>query len=221
MKRIILSIAAIVALTFGANAQTDQGTILLGGTIGGSVFNPDNTDDTDSQVSSFAVIPQIGYFIADDFALGLGVGYSYFETTGEDVGAGENSTVNNAFVVRPFGRYYIELGDQFSFFTELGVGLEFGGNTVTVDGNEGDTVNSLGLDIALSPGFAFFPVETFGIEFKLTGIQFRSFDPDTDVDDNTASVFNIGASGQNTDQSGFLGGTTGFFNPQLSLNFYF
>ncbi len=216
MKRIILSIAAIVALTFGANAQTEQGNILLGGTVGGAINNPDNSDDTDASLSEFTVIPQIGYFIADDFALGLGLGYNMLDNRQDDTAGGENSTVTNTFIVRPFGRYYIELGDQFSFFTELGVGIGFGNSVVTADGVESDEdLNTASLDIALSPGFAFFPVETFGIEFSLTGIQFTSFDPDTDTDDNTESTLNIGAT-----ESGLFG-NNGFFNPQLSLNFYF
>ncbi|MBC8110268.1 MAG: outer membrane beta-barrel protein [Verrucomicrobia bacterium] len=205
MKRITLFVFALFLTIFSISAQTEQGNILLGGTIGGYSVNAGIGNNKEIQ-SGFSIIPRIGFFVADNAAIGLGIGYSTDKTKD-----GTNpAIISNTFEVNPFGRYYVGLGDKFKFFGELGVNVGFGSSKVDVSGFEPFRSRTIGVN--LSPGFVFFPSEKIGIELTITGISYSNIDPDTDEDDGTISIFNIGATKNRAN---------GFLNPQLGIYFYF
>ncbi|MGB1218781.1 MAG: hypothetical protein ACPG4W_03275, partial [Flavobacteriales bacterium] len=66
MKKLILSIAAVVAFAFTTEAQTRKGTILLGA---GS--NLTETAWTDLQIT-----PRVGFFVQDGVAIGAMVRFN-------------------------------------------------------------------------------------------------------------------------------------------------
>ncbi|MNR10947.1 hypothetical protein D3C85_1272230 [compost metagenome] len=116
------------------------------------------------------MVPSIGYFVGNNFAIGTGVGYTYDKS----VRLGEQ---NEAFRVAPFGRYYVNLTDQFKFFGQLSVPLAFGTEKdVDANGDTGSKVastTSIGVNVA--PGFAFFPNKKIGIEFSVNGLGYENF----------------------------------------------
>jgi len=164
MKKLLLSVVAVAGLVYGANAQTEKGKVILGGSVG---FNTTKVDGAAKSDVSFNVIPSVGYFVDNNFAIGTGVGYNYDKKVSAN-------RLNEAFVVAPFGRYYVGLSDQFKFFGQLSVPMAFGNNKV-VD-NNGDTgakvgtTTSIGVNVA--PGFAFFPTKRIGIEVSVNGLGY-------------------------------------------------
>src|SRR5690554_4554520 len=78
MKKLILSAMAVFALSF-AHAQEEESTfgfgegdIFVEGNIG---FGSTNNKNTEVKTSSFEFNPKAGYFISEDLAVGLELGF--------------------------------------------------------------------------------------------------------------------------------------------------
>jgi hypothetical protein len=208
MKKLLLSLLAVSALAFTTQAQTEKGNFMVGGNV---EFNSGKTDGNPKSNINFSVVPSVGYFIANDVAVGTGIGYQFskdynYLTVNPATGF---STKRTAFVVSPFVRGYKSINDQFKFFGQLSVPMSFG-NTKRGDVN-GDNFAKISKDnsvgVALSPGFAFFPSKKFGIEFSVNGISYNDFNA-KDASGTTqggSKNFNIGAN---------------FFAPKIGVQFY-
>ncbi|MFN0293853.1 outer membrane beta-barrel protein [Pedobacter helvus] len=200
MKKILLSLVAVAALTFGANAQTEKGKIILGGNVS---FNSTKVDGASKADVNFSIVPSVGYFVGNNFAIGTGVGYDY------DKSVSEGAQVA-AFKVAPFGRYYVNLTDQFKFFGQLSVPLAFGTlKDVEANGDTGSklgTTTSIGINVA--PGFAFFPNKKIGIEFSVNGLGYENFS------------FKQEGTGNKVKSNSF-GLEADTFAPKLGVQFYF
>ena len=105
MKKIILSLAAVLAFTLTSDAQTRKGTVLLGA----------GSQMSDSEWTTFAITPKVGYFVQDGVAIGALVN---FQTNNTDlvIPDGENYELNNSLAeIGIFGRYYVSN----NLFTEI------------------------------------------------------------------------------------------------------
>lgn len=202
MKKLLLSLVAVAAITFGANAQTEKGKIILGGNVG---FNSSKVDGASKADVNFSVVPSVGYFVSDNFAIGTGVGYEYDKTA-----SGIIRGQVEAFKVAPFGRYYVNLTEQFKFFGQLSVPLAFGSlKDVDVNGETGSkvgTTTSIGVNVA--PGFAFFPNKKIGIELSVNGLGYENY---------TVKAEGTGAK-QKTNSFGLEANA---FAPKLGVQFHF
>lgn len=200
MKKLLLSLVAVAVITFGANAQTEKGKIILGGNVG---FNSKKVDGAAKADVNFSVVPSVGYFVGNNFAIGTGVGYNYNKSV-------STSNQNEAFEVAPFGRYYVNLTDQFKFFGQLSVPLAFGTyKEVNANGDTGaklGTTTSIGVNVA--PGFAFFPNKKVGIEFSFNGLGYE----------NLTSKAEATGTKVKTNSFGLEANT---FAPKLGVQFYF
>ncbi|MEC4005557.1 outer membrane beta-barrel protein [Flavobacterium sp. SUN052] len=165
MKNVILTVAAIFAFGF-ANAQEkkeskefgfSEGNVLVEGNLG---FNSTNDKNTKEKTNSFEFNPKVGYFLSDKFAVGvqLGFGSDKAETNGADTD--KNSNLN----VGVFGRYYfLDLGQRFKTYAELGV-----------NSNSGKTglaeAKYTGLGVNAGLGINYFVSKSFAINFGLTDV---------------------------------------------------
>ncbi|MCX2483008.1 outer membrane beta-barrel protein [Pedobacter sp. MR2016-24] len=209
MKKVLLSLIAVAGLAFTTQAQTEKGNFLIGGNV---ELNTGKTDGAAKTNINFAVIPSVGYFFSNDFAVGTGIGYEYaknyssVDVAGTLVGA---SAQSSAFVVSPFLRGYKSVNDQFKFFAQLSVPMAFGNNKI--GDAEGNNMVKTGknnqVGVALSPGFAFFPSKKFGIEFSVNGISYNDYNAEDANGNNVGGNknFNIGAN---------------FFAPKIGVQFY-
>ena len=92
MKKIILSLAAVLAFALTSDAQTRKGTVLLGA---GSQLS-------DSEWTSLAITPKVGYFVQDGIAIGALIN---FQSDNVDKKVYElNESVAEIGV---FSRYYV------------------------------------------------------------------------------------------------------------------
>lgn len=201
MKKVLLSLIAVAGLAFTTQAQTEKGNFLIGGNV---ELNTGKNDGAAKSDLNFSVVPSVGYFFSNNFAVGTGVGYEYAKSYSTLA-----SAQSSAFVVSPYLRGYKGINDQFKFFGQLSVPMAFGNNKLG-DANGNNMVktgsnNSVG--VALSPGIAFFPSKKFGIEFSVNGISYNDYNAE-DANGNTVGGnknFNIGAN---------------FFAPKIGVQFY-
>lgn len=200
MKKLFLTLTAAVALTFAAKAQTEQGNLFLGGSVG---YNYNKINGTDHSNQGFNITPNIGYFISDNFAIGTGIGYSYGKTSYDNSDYDYSDLKTQTFNVAPFARAY-KGNDTFKFFGQLSVPMAWG--NVKEDDTKTQTIASYG--VQLSPGLAFFPHRNVGIELSVRGLYYGN---DRVKDE---------ASGSKVIKSSF-GLASDFFAPQLGVQFYF
>ncbi|MCX2451968.1 outer membrane beta-barrel protein [Pedobacter sp. PLR] len=213
MKKLLLSLVAVSAFAFGAQAQTEKGKIIVGGNV---AFDTHKSDAAGAKSnSSFQIVPSVGYFVSDNIAVGTGIGYGYSKTNG--VAGPDNTTLRNgvkntAFVVNPFGRYYANLSESFKFFGQLSVPMAFGKDkAVDADGHTGaKTGSTTEIGVALSPGFAFYPTKKIGIEFALNGLNYNTLrKEDANGDKMKGAGYDEFSFGAN------------FFSPKIGVQFHF
>ena len=192
MKKVLL--AGAIALFGLSNAQIAKGTTYLSGQVGYSSTQNNNNDD---KVEDFTVVPTVGYFVANNVAVGLGVGYTNSSTT-------TNSAITNvetkfstdAFVVAPFVRKYWTLSDKLYFFGQLAVPMQFGktetetssvattGNTV-VSNSTSTEAKYTKIGVTVKPGLDYFLNKNWSIEatigeFGYNNFKYKDLDKSTD-----------------------------------------
>lgn len=126
MKKTFLLIFGVIAFTFFASAQTEQGNFLLGGGFGASfgtlrteepvVNDPNKTVITESRSTSITFSPKVGFFIVDGFAIGLNadINNTTYKNKNNDV-----KTTTSYLALGPFARYYFPM----NLFLEAEVGF--------------------------------------------------------------------------------------------------
>lgn len=100
MKKIILSLAAVLAFTLTSDAQTRKGTVLLGA---GSELSEQN-------INTLSITPKVGYFVQDGIAIGALVNFQN-DNTDKNLYELNNKTSE----IGVFGRYYVSN----NLFTEI------------------------------------------------------------------------------------------------------
>lgn len=176
MKRTLLLIA-ISVIAFKSQAQTEAGKFMLGG---GGLYSSTKSNDNYTDGKVLSIIPQAGYFVRNNLAIGTGIGYQLqlIKQTGSIDGNiySVSKLKTEGFVIAPFARYYKNISAQFRFFGQLSLPMNFN-NTKVGDGNgknyvKQSTNNNYGA--SLSPGFAFFPGGSkISFEFSVTGINYN------------------------------------------------
>ncbi|GAB2984424.1 hypothetical protein GCM10027049_22770 [Mucilaginibacter puniceus] len=151
MKRIIITLVAISATIFTANAQIQKGNVLIGANLSDLYLGLDN-----SNAFRFNITPKAAWFIQDNVALG---GYVNF-----GIQTAKNSSTTTQYGIGAFGRYYLEKDVEVlkhgRFFGEANFG--FAGINVSNGGG-----NTNGIGFGFGPGFAYFVTQNIGLEALL------------------------------------------------------
>ncbi|SHG09887.1 outer membrane beta-barrel protein [Pedobacter caeni] len=198
-KKLIIA-AALCGLALGSRAQTEKGSFLLGGDFN---FHSKRDKDDAPRTNSFGLGPKFGYFISDNFAIGLGASYFYSNqeswTTDDQGPEGPIRKFNNGFRqsgfnIAPFVRHYIDLNAKFKFFSNLSVsaGKSWGRSL-----GEPTTNNYLSkfelkyYGATLSPGFVFFPTKKIAIELSTTLISYHRSEDTFKYDPNNVNTLYV------------------------------
>lgn len=149
MKKLLALTCLLTTMTL-AHAQTEEGNLLVGGSI--SNFRLDFQDE--STTFQMTLTPKIAYFVRDNMALG---GYGEL---GIIAAEGNDAIVN--YGIGALGRYYISDADvtivkDSRFFLEANAGFH---------GNNG-AANTNGIGIGFGPGWTYFITENIGLEALL------------------------------------------------------
>ena len=178
MKKVILSVAAVFAFGF-ANAQEtvsegfSKGDVFINGALS---FGTSKTGD--NKTTGFEVAPSVGYFVTENIAVGVRLGFASDKT--EEVGEAELK--QTTFNVGAFGRYYFTPASKFSFFGELGVNY---GNSKIEQGPGEYKENNFGVQVA--PGVSYFLSSNIALEASFGILGFNTVDPDVDGADKRNS----------------------------------
>ena len=140
---------------------------------GGFNLSSDKIKDG-AETLSFSITPKIGYFLNDNFALGLGLGYSTSKRTGNN---GNEVFTSNSWSFDPFARYYVAKTGNLSFFGEGSI--EIGGSTAT------DNPKFFTMAVRVSPALSYNLSDKVSLEANLGGLSYSSI---TDKDDTYKST---------------------------------
>lgn len=164
-KTFLIALVASLSLMFAnsMNAQTDRGSFMIGGELGLSSSSSSVTTNgngnvgdqiTTNNATQFNIAPSIGYFFANNFALGVGVDYTL--NTSKD-------RLDSDLLFGPFVRYYIPFGEDKALFFEADFGY---GNTADQLETDQGTRQALTNVFAggIGPGFTIFSNDAIGIE---------------------------------------------------------
>ena len=123
MKKLMLAAAMMVA-TISASAQ-----VYIGGGIG---FESSKANKDANTLSSFTIIPEVGYNLDENWAVGIQLGYGSNDSEEKNV-----KTTTSFFTIAPYARYTFAKSGIASFFIDGGIqftslGSDAKGNTFGV-----------------------------------------------------------------------------------------
>jgi len=184
-------IILFILISFSAISQITKGSFLLGGTF--SISNKESSSGEKTSRTTtlngeedellFKVHPYWGGFVADNFAMGLALGYDYTSRT--EYGAlktsqdeFDNKIKQKIFSISPFVRYYKQISDKAYLFTN--VVLYYGTGTykqLKINNTGTGTENDIPYDVKLfTPqlvlGFNYFISKNVAIEINWTSFYF-------------------------------------------------
>jgi hypothetical protein len=187
MKKQLLLLSLGLCLFSGIKAQVGTG-LFAGGGLGFSVFSSEvkngSTTVKGPVVSVIKVNPRIGYFLTDNFALGVDLGYwGTFSTYKNGV---EEKTSLNTIGIGLFGRYAFNVDEESKFFiyTDFNVGFSSTTGKTEVGSVSFDTDPISNVIVGIAPGIMYFPTPKIGLEASLGNLAYFDFQTTTDADDS-------------------------------------
>lgn len=158
MKK-ILAFVAVAIMTLSASAQNWY----VGGSLGvGKV----TTGDGDDKVSTTAVsvLPEVGYNLNENWAVGTTIGVTHTSTEGHKY---------TAFGIAPYARYTYFRADIVSLFVDGGFGFSTGKNKYKDDDVEISSKSTNTFEIGFKPGVALTVNEKFGFVAHVGFLGYR------------------------------------------------
>jgi hypothetical protein len=171
MKK-LFSLIAVAFVAMSVNAQ-----VYVGGSLGINAWSSQKNAGDRSE-TTFSILPEVGYNLNDEWAVGTVIGYV------SDKWVGVNGISESAFTFNPYARYtYLKAG-KVSLFVDGGVDFT---TASKADWNE--------LAIGLKPGLAVSLSDNISFVSHLGFIGYDVYNPDGD--DNNISKFGLDLSGNN------------------------
>lgn len=226
MKKLIFGVLTMV-LIFTAKAQTDAGDLFVGGGLNIGVsrfFNPDSSGIFKGNGFNFRFAPEVGYFVADNFALGVSIAFetttmSSYSRYWDDLI--KQKVVANGIGGGLFGQYFIELDRELflTFRGSLGYAYLRGETTTTTPGfgNSDPTIDIRGSYVnhsflfVVAPTIEYFVNDNMALSFGFGNLHFiNSWVKNLDV--NNPVYESQTDFGLNVDFSSFTFGMKFFIN---------
>lgn len=202
MKKVLL--AGAIALFGLSNAQIAKGTTYLSGSVG---YSQEERNNGDNKTENFNVLPTVGYFVAPNLAVGLGIGYQTQKDTditrtqlGGATIVSTNEVKEPAFVVAPFVRKYWTLSDKLFIFGQLAVPMQFGKteteNTTVATSGSTTSTSSISSEakytqvgVTVKPGLDYFLNKNWSIEATIGEFGYNNYKP---KDGDATNNYNFG-----------------------------
>ena len=190
MKKSFLALALLSGASGAAQAQSaiGAGTVSLGGSVGysrqtdiSSGMSGSVKYSTETTRSQFSISPSIGYFLADNLALGISLGYNSFRrpySTSTPAPALIRAELDPSTTLRvgPFVQYYKMISDQFGVLGTLDGGFQATKNFAYTGSGSNALIaetKSSGVYGALTPGIVFFPIPKVGLSASIGSIGYQ------------------------------------------------
>lgn len=172
MKKLtVLSFTVICWVSAIAQLRvTDAGNFLMGTTLGLSSASSvvTQTDDAGQreedrpQSVQFSFAPKVGYFLFDNFALGIGMDYTFSRVSDPN----EDRVTDSDLLFGPFARYYFPVSADMAFMLEANFGFGNATDVINFDGqNRRLTTNIFAFGVG--PGFTIVSDDAIGITAQL------------------------------------------------------
>jgi hypothetical protein len=184
MKKLLLTAAAVFALSF-ASAQEkssegfSKGDVFMSGSI--NLSSSKWAASGNYEESAFTLAPSLGYFVSENFALGLGLNIS---NSSAKATAGSTESKTSTVGLALMGRYYFTPSSKFSTF----VHGEFDYLTMTMDPGS-IKVNGMGFGVA--PGFNYFVSKNLALETSFAILSYSTAKADVSGSDSSTN-FKLG-----------------------------
>lgn len=171
MKKIF----SVIAAAFVAVSMSAQ--VYVGGSIGINAWSSQENAGDRSE-TTFKLLPEIGYNINDEWAVGAVIGYE------SDKWAGIEGYSETAFTFNPYARYTFLKAGKVSLFVDGGV-----------DFTTASDADFTALGIGLKPGLAVALSDNISFVSHVGFIGYQNFNPDGDK--NNISKFGLDLDGNN------------------------
>ncbi len=166
-QRIFLTAVMMLFAGFAFAQFTDQGNFIIGSTIGFSTADSKISLESSTGMSvtenpastQFNISPRIGYFLARDFALGIGLDYTLNSIREPN----EDKRDDSNLLFGPFARYYFQMGNDIAFFGEANFGYGTSTDNQTI-GEGRERISSNIFAIGAGPGITIISSSGVGLE---------------------------------------------------------
>lgn len=167
-KSPIVLLALLLGISMIAQAQILQrGNFLIGSTLGFSSADSkvkqvlNSVEQTNSGPVSLQLnfSPNVGYFLADDLVLGIGMDYTF----GRFKEPNTDRTEDSNLLFGPFFRYYYDLGENMAFFGEMDLGFGNSSDDQFI-GSTRQSITTNIFSVGVGPGFTIYSDNAIGIE---------------------------------------------------------
>jgi len=165
-KLLSLLFLSVMLIPIAQGQFTDQGRFMIGSAVGFATNTSKtsfsgqtpNEGESEPQNTQWNVAPSIGYFLFNNFTLGIGLDY----TTSTESREGEAKTKDSDLLFGPFARYYFPFGDK-AVFLQGNFGFGNSSENSNLGGTDQNITTNI-LAIGAGPGFTFFSNDAIGLE---------------------------------------------------------
>lgn len=202
MKKII-TLSVIVLLAINASAQFQKGNKVLGFglNVNSSDFKQENTTLLQkSNSTSFGLSTEIGFAVKENrlngFFAGADYGWNKASFPNQPNADSKNSSLstNGGY----FTRGYKKLGGDFFVFGEGRAGINYQQSINKVSSPNEDKMQRLGVNVGVSPGFAYKWTNHFLLELRFTDFVNVRYEwqknKSANGNSSTQNAFNLGSS---------------------------
>ena len=171
MKKLIISFGFIFVLFLSVSGQTDQASVMVGGSLGVSFHKAYSSSQyKDLSYRAISIQPIVGYFLLDNFAFGLSPSYTSTTTT-----VSQTDYTSEDYSVCPFARFYVG-NSTTKFFAHAEYGFlrqKFSSNSNTGNswGSSNGSETQEGTILSVGAGIAGFLTENVALEGKVMYIN--------------------------------------------------
>ena len=169
---LLLLLSGLAHIGF-AQTAINAGTVELGGSIN-YLHKEENTKSNTtytSNLDTFTATPYLGYFVANNLAVGVNLGYTVQETKDVYISPSSSPTYRTYSSLRlgPYVRYYKLLTEQFGFTGTLSGGYSRDSQPASSNTRDG---KSSGFYSGFTPGIIFLPIPKLGIGASIGGLAY-------------------------------------------------
>ncbi len=227
MKKVLLLVTVLAAGSVFAQDSKDEkfeiekGSWNLGGDLSFRFADSDESTQTrfsESENSSIAVFPNVGYAVGKNLITGLSLGYGYSKTESLNAQDGfeefRGSGDRHTWTIAPYVRKFFPIGKKAAFYAQAEAGYSRS-KAENEDDNTNLTLNettSKTYFFGLRPGLSYFVSNSLALETRLGFLGYTKtdvdFESDTGTPEGSASTDSIEFS---LDSSNIFFGLTYYF----------
>ncbi|MBN1769457.1 MAG: hypothetical protein JXR50_10695 [Prolixibacteraceae bacterium] len=166
MKKSLFVLLALLVLSVFAHGQLFVGGSFNYNTKGGTMKNIPESGSTTTvdleKVTEFAFNPQVGMFMADNLAVGVGLIYESLSTSD-----GDNKDSETSIGLAPFARYYFADFNKFRMFATATLAISSGSSKETSSGTTIEGPKSSVISLNLAPTVSYSLTKNIELEVGL------------------------------------------------------